>query len=284
MTARALRATILGCGSSGGVPRIGGADGTGDWGACDPANPKNRRRRCALLIEQDGPEGTTRVLIDAGADLREQLLGAGVSDLDAVIFTHDHADHIHGIDDLRPIVLRRRRRLDCWADACTADILSHRFGYVFIQPEGSAYPPILNLQVHDERVTVEGAGGIVTAEAHIVEHGANVVARGFRIGDLAYTPDVSLLREDTPSKLAGLDTWIVDALRYTPHPTHAHVDRTLEWIAEIRPRRAILTNLHIDLDYDELSARLPEGVEVAHDGMLVAFSGPDSASHSGAFT
>lgn len=272
MSGKKLRATILGCGSSGGVPRIGGAHGGGDWGACDPTNPKNRRRRCALLVEQESETGITRVLIDAGADLREQLLGARISDLDAVILTHDHADHIHGIDDLRPIVLRRKRRLDVWADTYTADILTQRFGYVFVQPEGSSYPPILNLQVHDETVTIEGAGGTLSAHAHIVEHGPNVVARGFRIGDLAYTPDVSLLRDDTPEKLEGVDTWIVDALRYTPHPTHAHVERTLEWIAEIKPRRAILTNLHVDLDYDELSAWLPKGVEVAYDGMNVVFN------------
>lgn len=269
MSADILRATVLGCGSSGGVPRIGGADGTGNWGECDPANPRNRRRRCALLVERISDSGTTRVLVDVGADAREQLLSAGVSDLDGVIVTHDHADHIHGIDDLRPIVLNRKRRLDVWSDPDTARTLTKRFSYVFEQPEGSTYPPIYNLIVHDDSLTVEGAGGPVEAVAHVVDHGPNFVARGLRFGGLAYTPDVSALREDTADALAGLDLWIVDALRWTPHPTHAHVDLTLEWIAAIRPKRAILTNLHIDLDYDVLAAYLPDGMEPAYDGMTV---------------
>jgi len=264
-----LRATILGCGSSGGVPRLGGEDGAGAWGACDPADPRNRRRRCALLVERVGAGGVTRVLVDAGADVREQLLSARVGTLDAALITHEHADHVHGIDDLRPIVLNRRERLDVWADPDTGAMLADRFAYVFVQPEGSSYPPIYTLRIHDGTVRVDGAGGPVETTAHVVEHGPNFAARGFRFGGLAYTPDVSELREDTAGKLADLDIWIVDALRWTPHPTHAHVDRTLDWIAAIRPKRAILTNLHNDLDYAELAAYLPANVVPAFDGMQV---------------
>lgn len=264
-----LRATILGCGSSGGVPRLGGEDGTGAWGQCDPTNPKNRRRRCALLLERIGAGGITRLVVDAGADLREQLLAAKVGTLDAALITHEHADHVHGIDDLRPIVLNRRARLDVWADEDTGATLAERFSYVFTQPEGSTYPPIYTLRIHDEALSVEGAGGPIEATAHIVEHGPSFQARGFRFANLAYTPDVSALREDTAEKLADLDIWIVDALRWTPHPTHAHVDLTLEWIAAIKPKRAILTNLHNDLDYAELAAYVPEGIEPAYDGMQV---------------
>lgn len=271
MSAPRFQARILGCGSSGGVPRIGGKDGSGDWGDCDPDNPKNRRKRCSLLIERTASQGITRALIDAGPDVRQQLLDAQVNDIDGVIFTHDHADHTHGIDDLRAIVLRRKARLDVWADQQTADVLLRRFGYIFVQPEGSSYPPIMALHQHNETVTVEGAGGPITADAHLVHHGSNFMARGFRIGGLAYTPDVSDLTEEARASLSGLDTWIVDALRYTPHPTHTHVEKTLEWIEELKPRQAILTNLHIDLDYEELSARLPENVSAAYDGMLIDF-------------
>lgn len=269
MSGGTLRATILGCGSSGGVPRLGGEDGTGLWGQCDPANPKNRRRRCALLVEKITPDGMTRVMVDAGPDLREQLLTAQVGDLDAVLITHEHADHIHGIDDLRPIVIHRKQRLDVWTDPDTGAVLRDRFSYVFVQPEGSAYPPILNLLIHDGALSVEGAGGALRACAHVVDHGDNFRARGFRFGGLAYTPDVSMLHDDSAEALADLDMWIVDALRWTPHPTHAHVDRTLEWIAKIKPKRAILTNLHNDLDYEELSAYVPENVVPAYDGMVV---------------
>ena len=264
-----LRATILGCGSSGGVPRLGGEDGRGNWGACDPANPKNRRRRCALLVERIGAAGTTRLLVDVGADAREQLLSAGVGTLDAALITHDHADHVHGLDDLRAIVLNRRERLDVWADPDTGAALADRFAYAFVQPEGSSYPPIYTLRLHDGMVRVAGAGGPVDAVAHVVNHGQTYVARGFRFGGLAYTPDVSALHGDTAEKLADLDVWIVDALRWTEHPTHTHVDRTLEWIAAIRPKRAVLTNLHIDLDYEALSAYLPDTVEPAYDGMRI---------------
>lgn len=264
-----LRVTILGCGSSGGVPRVGGPQGA-QWGKCDPREKRNRRRRCSILVERLGAAGTTRVLVDAGPDLRDQLLDAQVPDLDAVLITHEHADHVHGIDDLRPIVIARKQRLDVWTDPDTAASLRQRFSYVFVQPEGSAYPPILNLREMGERLTIDGAGGPVTAEAHVVEHGPGVAARGFRFDDIAYTPDVSALDEAAWRALEGVECWIVDALRRDPHPTHAHLERTLEWIARLNPPRAVVTNLHNDLDYAALSAELPENVIAAHDGLVIA--------------
>jgi phosphoribosyl 1,2-cyclic phosphate phosphodiesterase len=258
-----MRFTILGCGSSGGVPRLGG-----HWGACDPENPRNRRRRCSLLVERTGPGGTTTVLIDTSPDLREQLLSAGIGRLDAVVYTHSHADHVHGIDDLRMIVFNMRARLPVWADVPTRAALLERFSYVFEQPEGSTYPPILDMNLIDGDVTIEGAGGPITFHPFVVPHGG-MDALGFRIGDLVYLPDVADLPEHTWDELTGLDVWIIDALRRDPHPTHSHLARTLDWIARARPRRAILTNMHIDLDYETLCAETPDNTEPAYDGLTV---------------
>jgi phosphoribosyl 1,2-cyclic phosphate phosphodiesterase len=260
-----LRFTILGCGSSGGVPRLGG-----DWGDCDPANPKNRRRRCSLLVEREGPEGVTRVLIDTSPDMRDQLLDAGVGSLDAVVYTHSHADHMHGIDDLRQIVFNMRARIPVWADGPTQEALLSRFGYAFTQPEGSPYPPILDLHTIDGEVRISGAGGTVSLVPFRAEHGS-MDALGFRIGPLAYLPDVVALPPDSWQHLAGLDCWVLDALRRKPHPTHVHLDLSLEWIAKMAPARAVLTNMHIDLDYDTLVAELPAHVEPAYDGLVIAY-------------
>jgi phosphoribosyl 1,2-cyclic phosphate phosphodiesterase len=258
-----LRATILGCGSSGGVPRLGDA-----WGNCDPTNPRNHRRRCSLLLERIDGARATRVLIDTAPDLRAQLLDAGVGHLDAVAYTHAHADHVHGIDDLRVIVFNRRARLPVWADAETSDALTCRFGYAFVQSEGSDYPPILDLHALDGPFSVEGAGGTMTLVPFRVAHG-RIHALGFRVGGLAYLPDVSDIPAASWRVLDGLDCWIVDALRYRPHPTHAHLERTLGWIERARPRRAVLTNMHNDLDYATLAAETPEHVVPAHDGMVL---------------
>lgn len=262
MTAR-LRATILGCGSSGGVPRIGNA-----WGACDPAEPRNTRRRCSLLIERITPAGSTRVLIDTSPDMRVQLLDAGVGHLDAVVYTHSHADHVHGIDDLRTVVMNRGSHLPVWADAETANTLITRFGYVFVQPPGSAYPPILELNGIEGDFEVMGAGGAIPFQPIRVRHG-RIDALGFRVRGLAYLPDVSAIPDAAWPLLAGLETWILDALRYRPHPTHAHVARSLEWIARAAPQRAVLTNLHNDLDYATLAGEVPANVIPAHDGLTV---------------
>ncbi len=261
-----LRFTILGCGSSGGVPRLGG-----HWGDCDPTNPKNTRRRCSLLIERETKAGTTRVLIDTSPDLRAQLLGAGVGALDAVVYTHGHADHVHGIDDLRMIVFNMKRRLHVWADGATQDRLYGSFGYAFTQPEGSPYPPILDMHTIHGDVTITGAGGDVTLTPFKVGHGS-IDALGFRIGDLAYLPDVAEMYDAAWQAVSGLDCWILDALRRTPHPTHTHLNRSLDWIARAAPKRAVLTNMHIDLDYETVKAETPDHITPAFDGMVLSYA------------
>lgn len=261
-----LVATILGCGSSGGVPRLGGL-----WGACDPANPRNARRRCSMLLERFEGDAVTRVLIDSSPDLRAQLLDAGVGVLDAVVYTHQHADHVHGLDDLRMVVFNRRERLPVWADAPTRDALLARFEYAFVQPEWSSYPPILDLNLIEGAFEVEGPGGAIPFQPFAVRHGG-IDSLGFRIHDMAYLPDVSEMYEASWPAVEGLDTWVLDALRYTPHPTHIHLDKSLEWIAKMAPRQAVLTNMHIDLDYATLQASTPEGVEPAYDGMTLRFT------------
>ena len=258
-----LRVTSLGCGSSGGVPRLGGL-----WGACDPEEPRNRRRRCSILLERVEEAGVTRVLVDTTPDMRAQLLDANVGLLDAVAFTHPHADHVHGIDDLRMIVFNRQARLPVWADEPTSESLLSRFGYAFVQPPGSLYPPILDLRLIEGAFSIEGAGGALDFEPFEVEHG-RIRALGFRLGGFAYLPDVSAIPEASWPALMGLDTLVIDALRYTPHPTHAHLERTLEWIARAAPRAAVLTNMHIDLDYATLAAEVPAGVTPAYDGMVL---------------
>lgn len=260
-----LTFTILGCGSSGGVPRLGG-----HWGDCDPTNPKNRRRRCSMLVERTESAGTTRVLIDTSPDMRQQLLDAGIGDLDAVLFTHGHADHVHGIDDLRMIVFNKRERLKVWADGPTQERLYSGFGYAFTQPEGSPYPPILEMHTIDGDVTITGPGGPITFHPFKVGHGS-IDALGFRVKGLAYLPDVAEIYDDAWESLADLDVWILDALRRTPHPTHAHLDRALEWIERAAPRRAVLTNMHIDLDYETVKAETPDHIDPAYDGMRLTF-------------
>jgi phosphoribosyl 1,2-cyclic phosphate phosphodiesterase len=260
-----LKFTILGCGSSGGVPRpaLG-------WGDCDPQNPKNRRRRCSLLVEQSNGTGSTRLLIDTSPDLREQLLATDVDWLDGVLFTHEHADHTHGIDDLRGLFLHRRRRIDAYMDAATSRVLNARFGYCFVTPPGSNYPPILNEhQISPGRpVTITGAGGAIRALPFAQDHG-DIASLGFRFGSVAYSSDLRDLPAESVLVLKGLDLWIVDALRYKPHPSHFSLDEALDWIKRLAPRRAILTNLHSDLDYAELRRRLPSHVEPAYDGLAI---------------
>jgi len=258
-----LTFTILGCGSSGGVPRVGQG-----WGACDPANPRNRRRRCSMLVERHGPAGTTTVLVDTSPDLREQLLDAGVAALDAVLFTHAHADHTHGIDDLRPLAILHRRRLDIFADEETSSALHQRFGYCFSTPPGSAYPPILTEHRFREgrEIVVDGPGGPIVALPFRQHHG-DIDAFGFRFADVAYSSDVNGFPENSLAHLRNLDVWIIDALREIPHPSHFTLQEALEHVTRMKPRRAILTNLHTDLDYGALERSLPPGVVPAHDGL-----------------
>lgn len=259
-----IRATILGCGSSGGVPRLGGR-----WGACDPSEPKNRRRRCALLVERDGPQGTTRVLIDTGPDLVPQLLDAQVEVLDAVVYTHAHADHVHGIDDLRQLVFNARRILPLWADRATADSLLTRFGYVFETPEGSQYPPICSLNLIEGAITIDGPGGPVTLIPFRVQHG-EITSLGFRIGGLVYLPDVSSIPDAAWPLIEGAPVFICDALRPEPHPSHAHLAQALDWIARAGNPQAVLTNMHIDMDYATVAQDTPPHVAPAFDGMQIA--------------
>jgi phosphoribosyl 1,2-cyclic phosphate phosphodiesterase len=264
-----LRFTILGCGSSGGVPRVGNV-----WGKCDPDNPKNRRRRCALLVERRGAGGATSVLVDTPPDLHEQLLGTNVFTLDAVLYTHDHADHTHGIDDLRGVYFNARRRIDIHADAQTKATLLRRFDYCFVQPPGSIYPPIL--EAHEirpaEPVVIEGAGGRIEALPVVLEHG-DMPALGFRFGGLFYSPDLSGIPDASLPLLRGLDLWIVDALRPTPHPSHLSLSQALAWIERLAPKRAILTQMTFELDYDTLRRELPPHIEPAYDGMVVEVGG-----------
>jgi len=258
-----LALTILGCGSSAGVPRpaLG-------WGKCDPSNPKNRRRRCSLMVERITDHGTTRVVIDTSPDLREQLIDAHVEHLDAVFLTHEHADQTHGIDDLRSVVLHQRRRIPTYFNMSTAKDIMARFSYCFVSPEGSDYPPILErhgIEAGQIR-SIGGKGGEVKLTAFEVQHG-NIPALGYRIGNAAYSPDLSDIPARSWPLLENLDLWIVDGLRYAPHPSHFSVDDALSWIQRFKPRRAVITNMHSDLDYEVLRRKLPEHVVPAYDGM-----------------
>jgi phosphoribosyl 1,2-cyclic phosphate phosphodiesterase len=258
-----LTLTILGCGSSAGVPRpaLG-------WGVCDPNNPKNRRRRCSLLVERSSEAGTTRIVIDTSPDLREQLIDTEVDHIDAVFLTHQHADQTHGMDDLRSVVLYQRRRIPVYMNTATANDIMSRFSYCFVSPPGSDYPPILNhlsIEAGESR-SIEGKGGPVTLSAFILQHG-NIPALGYRIGDAAYTPDVNDIPPESWPALENLELWIVDGLRPASHPSHFSVSDALSWIDRFKPRRAVITNMHSDLDYEVLRQSLPAGVIPAYDGM-----------------
>ena len=223
-----------------------------------------------MLVERISGDGVTRVLIDTSPDMREQLLSAGVGSLDAVVYTHSHADHVHGLDDLRQIVFNLRNRLPVWADAPTQEALLSRFAYAFVQPAGSPYPPILDLHSIDGAFEITGAGGSIGFQPFEVDHGS-MAALGFRIGGLAYLPDVVAIPEEAWAHLQGLECWIVDALRRKPHPTHAHLDLALEWIARAKPSRAVITNMHLDMDYATLEAELAPHIRPAFDGMVLSF-------------
>ncbi len=261
-----MKVTVLGSGTSSGVPRIGGADGAGDWGDCDPADPRNRRRRVSLLVEHGG----RTILIDTGPDLREQLLGAKVSRLDAVFLTHDHADHAHGIDDLRQVFHAMRAPVACYAAPATWAVLRPRFRYVFEGTE--VYPASCTAIDLDGPVRVGGM--LVTGFAQ--NHG-NIDSTGYRIESggaaIAYSTDVKALDARADAALTGLDLWIVDALRRHPHPTHSHLAQTLGWIARYRPRRAVLTHMDQSMDYATIAAELPAGVEPGYDGLAMTIDG-----------
>ena len=259
-----MRFTILGCGSSMGVPRVGLG-----WGACDPNNPKNRRRRCSLLVEKIASTGAvTRLLVDTTPDLRDQLLEANVDKLDGVLYTHAHADHTHGIDDLRPLFVKHRRPVDVYCDDVTSERLHASFGYCFHTPPGSQYPPTLREHrlVAGQTVEIKGEGGAISVLPVLQDHG-DIASLGFRFGSLAYSADIKALPPASLRLMAGLEVWIVDALRHDPHPSHMNLAESLDWIKRAGAKRAVLTNLHSDLDYEALRAQLPPNVEPGFDGM-----------------
>jgi phosphoribosyl 1,2-cyclic phosphate phosphodiesterase len=265
MTKR-LRVTLLGCGSSGGVPRVGD-----EWGACDPAEPRNRRLRCSLLLEQyqdtyDHDQATV-VLIDTSPDLREQMLHAKVRHIDGLIYSHDHADQSHGIDDLRALVYAQRKLIPTFMDEATRQTLTTKFSYIFQTPIGSSYPPLLKIQAPvkpGDQVEVEGPGGVLRVTILAQNHG-EIDSLGFRVGNVAYCNDCKDLPENTFMACEQLDLFIVDALRYAPHPSHSHLEQTLAWVNRLKPRHTVLTNMHIDLDYQTLLRGLPAGVEPGYD-------------------
>lgn len=249
-----MRAIILGCGSSPGVPRIDGS-----WGDCDPSEPKNRRSRSSIVVECNG----TRLLVDTSPDLRSQFIANGITEIDAVLWSHDHADQTHGIDDVRFLAYAARRRIPAYADQFTFERLKRKFGYCFEKsPDG--YPPIIEVNLIEGPLRIGSIDVVPIRQRH-----GNITSLGFRFGALAYSNDVVALDEEAFAALAGVKVWIVDALRYAPHPSHSHVEQTLEWIARVEPERAILTNMNVELDYNKLKAELPPGVEPAYDGMVI---------------
>ena len=260
-----LRIVILGCGSSPGVPRIGN-----DWGACDPDEPKNRRTRTSILIERVADGGVTRVLVDSGPDVRQQLLAADVGAIDAVVYTHSHADHVHGIDDLRAFWLSTHRLVEAYADAPTAAHLKRAFGYCFATEPGSNYPPILKLNpiVAGAPFTIAGAGGPLAIAPFRQIHG-DIDSLGLRVASFVYSCDVSDLPPEAQAQIQGVDLWLVDALRRKPHPSHFSLGEAQDWIARLRVKRAVLTHMHNDLDYRTLRAALPASVEPGYDGMVL---------------
>jgi phosphoribosyl 1,2-cyclic phosphate phosphodiesterase len=253
-----VKITVLGCGGSSGVPLTGN-----QWGACDPREPRNRRRRSSILVEQGG----TTILIDASPDLREQLLDAKVSHLDALVLTHGHADHTHGLDDLREINRLMDRAIPAYGDQATLDGLRRRFGYAF-KPHA---PGTLFARPVLEAIAVAGPFRIadVALTPFVQDHGYSR-STGYRIADFAYSTDVVALDETAFTVLAGIDTWVVDCVRIGPaHPVHAHLPLTLSWIERVRPRRAYLTHMNHTMDYAAVSRMLPAGVEPAYDGLEI---------------
>jgi phosphoribosyl 1,2-cyclic phosphate phosphodiesterase len=251
-----MKVTILGCGTSGGVPRVGAENG--GWGDCDPCNTKNRRRRVSVLVEEQG----TRILIDTSPDLREQLLSANVTSLDAVFLTHDHADHTHGIDDLRGIFHAMGKPIPIHMDARTHAVMAHRFNYVF---HGTgAYPAIAEAHILQGDVQV---GPLLVRPFQ--QHHGEINSIGYRVRDFAYSTDVIGFPSNSETYLQGLKLWVVDALRRTPHPTHPHLDLTLSWIRQHLPKLAVLTHMDWSMDYETLQAELPSGVTPGFDGMEI---------------
>ena len=261
-----MRITVLGCGGSAGVPMIGGADGRGDWGACDPAEPRNRRTRASIIVEAgDGK----RLLVDTGPDLRMQLLACAIQGVDAIVFTHAHADHVSGIDEVRGLNRVAGRPLPAYGLPETMSELGERFGFAFQpwHPPGFFRPVLLARIVQPkDAIVIEGIHLRLFAQAH-----GRTRTLGLRIGPFAYSTDVHELGRDALDVLEGVDTWLVDAFQREPHPAHAHVDLVARWAAELGVRRTILTHMGTDLDWRWLTTSLPAGLEPAFDGMALSF-------------
>jgi len=250
-----MKVTVLGCGTSQGVPRVGGY-----WGDCDPNESKNRRRRVSIAVEDKG----SRVIVDTTPDLREQLLSADIRHIDAVFYTHDHADHCHGIDDLRGIFYERGSPVPVYAQPETLNVLKQRFGYIF---EGAGgYPAIAEARVLDVGKPVQV--GDLTVDSIHLEHG-RIMSVGYRFGTVAYSTDFNEIPATSQPAFKGLDIWIVDALRRTPHPTHPHLDKTLSWIEKFQPKKAYLTHMAWDMDYQTLCNELPAHIRPAYDGLEI---------------
>ena len=258
-----LKVTVLGCGASGGVPIVGC-----DCAVCRSNDPKNKRLRVSIVVAS----ATTRILIDAGPDLRQQLLRSGHSAFDAVIFTHAHADHMHGLDELRAVNQKRQAPLDCYGDAATLADAQRRFGYAFgsmaALPEGRHFVvPVLTPK------TVKAGEGLRIGDIDIqtfeqLHGGDRDPTLGLRFGRFAYSTDVKTLPEPAFEALAGIDTWLVDCLQDAPNWAHSHRAQTLAWIERLKPRRSILTHMSHRVDFFAWKADLPTGVEPAFDGMV----------------
>ncbi len=262
-----MRVTVLGCGGSAGVPQVGG-DGYGDWGACDPAEPRNRRTRSSIVVESDTGQ---RLLVDTGPDLRTQLLACGIPRIDAVLFTHAHADHITGLDEVRILNRILGKPMPALGTDYTLGELARRFDYAFRpwQPP-TFFRPVLEREVFDfgDRVTAAGMQVAVFEQDHHV-----MPTAGLRIGPFGYSTDVVRLNDAAFDALRGIDTWLVGCFQRTPHTTHAHVDRVIEWAGRVGARRTILTHMGPDLDWSWMTRRLPPGIEPGQDGMVLEFAG-----------
>ena len=255
-----MKITVLGCGSSIGVPSIGN-----NWGKCDPNNTRNRRRRCSILVENNG----CVILVDTSPDLREQLLDANVQKIDGVLFTHGHADHTHGLDDLRPMFWRMDEQIKIYADQQTLSMLEYRFDYMFKKADSSPpyfrVPLVANV-IEDKPISIGG----IEVQPYIQDHGVSGSSLGFIFNKrFAYSTDVAEMGVDTLHQLRGLDLWIVDCLRESRSLAHSDIDKTLAWIDEIKPKNAFLTHMTSDIDYERISEKLPNNVEPAYDGLVI---------------
>ena len=253
---------VLGCGGSAGVPMLGGHDGRGDWGGCDPGEPRNRRTRSSIVIESDAGR---RLLVDTGPDLRAQLLGCGIGQIDALLYSHAHADHVAGLDEVRGLNRAAGRPVEAFASQPVLDELAHRFAYAFRpwSPPGFYRPVLVGRAVRaGESVTVAGLALRLFDQIHVQSS-----TLGLRIGGFAYSTDVVRLEEEALMVLRGVDTWIVDCFQRAAHPAHAHLGQVLSWSRELGVRRTILTHMGTDMDWSWMARNLPDGIEPAYDGM-----------------